>query len=408
MNIIVTRFVTAFLAVAQVSSTTLASSDASKFATTVTRCVDLGKAWKNVQSADECEEANTYFGRTLTRMFDHPMENGPCGCTYHTFGTLDFWGVQGGARVTNCDPKKECRFINGRDENDLGCYCRRVSPATESLHPTDVTSAPTISSPTTFLLSTSVPMTVAPTASAPVTSAPTTNAISIVTGIGMVSILIFCVVLYKNLKRVPSLPLQEDNCVVNTEEVVTPAPPVRASYRRASSPVLHYNDAASTETFSSFNSAKISSAGATVIHNPLSAESVAPTLTSRQSPVPLFVTDAIVVDPTASTGAPSAPITDPLCDALEVVDGFSTLYLELGPVTMSLSILQDALADAVACCDGAIDGPPADLPPLGEDSLGNALKYLAGVSSLYRKFGSERVPIPVVREALEKAMVHCW
>jgi len=123
-----------------------APTDASKFATTVTRCVDLGKAWQNVQSPDECEEANTYFGRTLTTMLDHPMDNGPCGCTYHTFGTLDWWGVQGGARETNCDPNKQCIGFRGGD-GDLGCYCRRVSQATEfpSFSPTKLTSAPTIS-----------------------------------------------------------------------------------------------------------------------------------------------------------------------------------------------------------------------------------------------------------------------
>ena len=132
-------------------------------------------------------------------------------------------------------------------------------------------------------------------------------------------------------------------------------------------------------------------AGATVVRNPLN--------TQASERITLFVTDAEIVRP------PS--FDDPLDDALEVIDKLSSAYLELGPATVSLSMLRNALAAAVACCDDAIDGPPADLPPLGNNSLGNALKYLAGISSMYMKLGSEGIPIHVVREALAKALVRC-
>jgi len=157
----------------------------------------------------------------------------------------------------------------------------------------------------------------------------------------------------------------------------------------------------------------MASAGATVISNPLSTESVQPSQTLRQPSVKVYVTDAIVVESSAPAAAPPAPaaipplITDPLCNALEAVDGFSSMYMDMGPVTMPLSLLQDALEAAVACCDDAIGGPPEDLPPLGNESLGNSLKFLYGISKMYRKLGSERIPVPVVREALAKAFVRC-
>lgn len=61
----------------------------------------------------------------------------------------------------------------------------------------------------------------------------------------------------------------------------------------------------------------------------------------------------------------------------------------------------------MACCNDAIDGPPADFPPSENVSLGNALMFLAGVSKMYRELGSERVPIPIVRDALTKAFMQC-
>jgi len=96
-------------------------------------------------------------------------------------------------------------------------------------------------------------------------------------------------------------------------------------------------------------------------------ESVPPTPTLRPPSVRLYVTDAIVVDPNASSAIPPAPISDLLCDALKVVDGFFTMYLQLGPVRRFLSVLQNALEAAVACCDDAINRSPADLPLLGND-----------------------------------------
>ena len=133
---------------------------------------------------------------------------------------------------------------------------------------------------------------------------------------------------------------------------------------------------------------QIATAGATVISNPLSTEFIQPTETLRQPSVRYYVANAFVVDSSAPTAAPPEPATDPLCVALKAVDGLSTMYMAVGPVTMPLIVLQDALADAVACCDDAIDEPPADLPSLGNDSLGNALKYLGGISNMYRKFGT--------------------
>ena len=126
-----------------------------------------------------------------------------------------------------------------------------------------------------------------------------------------------------------------------------------------------------------------------------------PLNTQASERISLFVTDAdaeLVTPPS---------FDDPLDDALEVIDKLSSAYLELGPATVSLSMLRNALAAAVACCDDAIDVQPSD-PPLVEDApLGDALKFLARVSEMYREFGIERVPIPDVREALVKAMVHC-
>ena len=76
--------------------------------------------------------------------------------------------------------------------------------------------------------------------------------------------------------------------------------------------------------------------------------------------------NAFVVDSSALTTALPVPTTDPLCVALKAVDGLSTMYMAMGPMTMPLMALQDALAAAVACCDDAIDGPLADFPLLKE------------------------------------------
>ena len=61
----------------------------------------------------------------------------------------------------------------------------------------------------------------------------------------------------------------------------------------------------------------------------------------------------------------------------------------------------------MARCNDKMDGPPTDLSPFGNDLLGNALKFLAGISNMYNKYGSERMLVPVVRGALTKAMVRC-
>jgi len=189
------------------------------------------------------------------------------------------------------------------------------------------------------------------------------------------------------------------------EEVVPPALPAQASGRRASSPVRNNKDAASAEAVLALNSDQITSAGATVYNNPLSTESIKPTLTLRPPSVRQYVTEATLVD--TSAPAVTAPVTDPLCDELLVIDDLSSLYLRLGAAAAPLSTLESALANAVACCDDVLGGPPTDLPPLENVSLSNALEILAGTSDIYRKHGSRRMPVPVVREALVRAMVPC-
>lgn len=64
-------------------------SDTRKFTSTITRCVDLGDHWQNVQSLDECKEAHTYFGRGLNKMYDQQMIYGPFGCTYHKYNLVE-------------------------------------------------------------------------------------------------------------------------------------------------------------------------------------------------------------------------------------------------------------------------------------------------------------------------------
>jgi len=153
--------------------------------------------------------------------------------------------------------------------------------------------------------------------------------------------------------------------------------------------VLRTSDAARSSIAP--NNPQTRPAGATVVRNPLNTQA-----SERQT---LFVMDAELVRP------PS--LDDPLGDALKVIDELSSTYLELGPATVPLSMLQNTLAAAVACCDDAIDVQPAK-PPLVEDApLGDALKFLAPVSGLYREFGIERMSIHDVREALVKAMVRC-
>ena len=71
----------------------------------------------------------------------------------------------------------------------------------------------------------------------------------------------------------------------------------------------------------------MASVGATVINNPLSTETVQPSLTLRLPSVKVYVTDAILVDSSAPAVAPPAPVTDSLCDALMVVDDLSSMYL---------------------------------------------------------------------------------
>jgi len=192
--------------------------------------------------------------------------------------------------------------------------------------------------------------------------------------------------------------------------VVPPPPSAQASETMTPSVVPKTRHTTNAEALSAPTSAQTSSSGATVVSNPFSAESENPLSPLRQPSVKIYVTDAILVDPSASTAVPPAPITppyDPLGDALEMVGRLISMYLELGPATVSLSLLQNTLAAAVVCCDDATDGPPADPPPAEEAPLGDALKFLAEVTQMYREFGRKATLVPVVREALTKAMARC-
>eukprot|EP00588_Corethron_pennatum_P033788 CAMPEP_0194348440 /NCGR_PEP_ID=MMETSP0171-20130528/106538_1 /TAXON_ID=218684 /ORGANISM="Corethron pennatum, Strain L29A3" /LENGTH=1064 /DNA_ID=CAMNT_0039115785 /DNA_START=105 /DNA_END=3299 /DNA_ORIENTATION=+ len=130
--------------------------------------------------------------------------------------------------------------------------------------------------------------------------------------------------------------------------------------------------------------------GATDVRNPLN--------TQGSEELAVYVTDAKLVD---------LSMPDPLDNALRVVNDLSSMYLDGGLATISLSVLQNALTAAVACCDDVIDRPVADLTPLEDVPLGDLLKHLAGVSTMYWEYGSEGMPVLTVRKALEKVLVQC-
>eukprot|EP00588_Corethron_pennatum_P000429 CAMPEP_0194285914 /NCGR_PEP_ID=MMETSP0169-20130528/31312_1 /TAXON_ID=218684 /ORGANISM="Corethron pennatum, Strain L29A3" /LENGTH=455 /DNA_ID=CAMNT_0039032163 /DNA_START=45 /DNA_END=1412 /DNA_ORIENTATION=- len=135
--------------------------------------------------------------------------------------------------------------------------------------------------------------------------------------------------------------------------------------------------------------------GATLVANPLSAEE--PTSSVSRPSIRLYVTDAMLVESTAAGG-------DPLGNALKVVDRLSSL----GPATSPL-LLRDSLVAAVGCCDDATGGPPADIPPVGDTPLGDALKILASLSEMYREMEKEGKieQVPIIRAALAGALVRC-
>ena len=194
---------------------------------------------------------------------------------------------------------------------------------------------------------------------------------------------------------------------VRTEEAVRPSPPALVTGRATSAPVPHNRHAIGAGAGAAPHSDTIAPAGAAVIGSPPSTDSIHPSPTLRQPSVRLYVTDATVVNPSAPAAAPPAPVTDPLLDALMVVDDLSSMYLRLDAAAAPLSILHTALEAAVAYCDDAIDGPPADLPSSGDVLLDSLLEFLAGISNMYREYGSKYMPVPLVREALVRAMVQC-
>mmetsp|Transcript_22452 Transcript_22452/g.45013 ORF Transcript_22452/g.45013 Transcript_22452/m.45013 type:complete len:378 (+) Transcript_22452:48-1181(+) len=120
--------------------------------------------------------------------------------------------------------------------------------------------------------------------------------------------------------------------------------------------------------------------------------------------------DFFRVEPSAPPATSVFANEDPLATALRSVDRLSSLYLgPPGPPETSAPALRDALAAAVALCGGAGGGePPANPPPeSGGGSLGDALRFLAGVSKMYQELGGGTVSVSVVRTALVGALVRC-
>jgi len=107
-----------------------------EYTTTTDTCesLDPPETWRNVESIDECVEANIAIrGKEPNGIND--SSNGPiwapCGCTYHKFGTIDYWGVKG---ESTCGTKVKCtRFRTG--DGELGCFCKRNIPVGGSNFP---------------------------------------------------------------------------------------------------------------------------------------------------------------------------------------------------------------------------------------------------------------------------------
>jgi len=91
---------------------------------TTDTCDSLGEGWRALTSLSECETAyKLVVGDNLKKSYyngngRHGKFIAPCGCTYHTHSTVDFWGLEGNGE---CDPDIAC--TGWRGDSDLGCLC---------------------------------------------------------------------------------------------------------------------------------------------------------------------------------------------------------------------------------------------------------------------------------------------
>jgi len=105
--------------------------ECNKFASAPVQCEEVEPlgTWEDIKSLQECVNANfELLGQEPNSANDQsgPGPNKPCGCTYHVFSTVDFWGVEG-ADQNACDPDLPCTNF-GRGPGEIGCFCRRVVP----------------------------------------------------------------------------------------------------------------------------------------------------------------------------------------------------------------------------------------------------------------------------------------
>jgi len=100
--------------------------DCNNFASTTTSCAELDPpgSWGVVETFGECVDAQFHITGSTGRAYDHSHHDNslgyPCGCTYHKFGTVDYWGL-----IPKCNTELQCFNFRG-GEGDLGCYCKRL------------------------------------------------------------------------------------------------------------------------------------------------------------------------------------------------------------------------------------------------------------------------------------------
>jgi len=99
----------------------------SNYATSISTCdgLDPPNTWRDVESVVECLDAHVYTTNSQPKNAhdNSGMASAPCGCTYHAFNTLDFWGVEG----SGCSTESQCTNFRGGD-GDKYCYCTRIDP----------------------------------------------------------------------------------------------------------------------------------------------------------------------------------------------------------------------------------------------------------------------------------------
>jgi len=117
----------------------------SKYTTTEESCEELNNGiWRDIQSLDECVEAhNALFGGDPTNANDNSdtAVSEPCGCTDHSHGTVDFWGIP--ENGSKCSATAPCTgFRDEPGQGDLACFCKRIGDDSPS-PPTPMTVMPT-------------------------------------------------------------------------------------------------------------------------------------------------------------------------------------------------------------------------------------------------------------------------